>query len=121
MAEHFHGDAQWDDVEALVRDAGRYVRPSEGLRPRVLETARAESRERRAQLRLWQVALVVALWGAISTTSASRWELTAPFSAGLLQMQTDVQPAEGGGAGWNMVESFTDLRRRQAALLSLTR
>ena len=54
-------DAQWDDVEALVRAAGQYVRPSEELRPRLLETARAESRERQAQWRFWQLALAVAL------------------------------------------------------------
>jgi hypothetical protein len=121
MTEPLDHGAEWDDVEALVRAAGGYVRPSEELRPRVLEAARAESSERWAQRRILQVALVVALWGGISTATGGRWEVTAPFSAGLLQVHAELRPAEGRAADWSMVESFTDLRRRQAALLSLTR
>jgi hypothetical protein len=121
MTEPFDHRAEWDDVEALVRAAGSFVCPSEELRPRVLETARAESRERWAQQRIWPVALVVGLLGAISTATGGRRDVAVHFSASVLEVQAEVRQTEGGAAGWSMVDSFTDLRRRQAALLSLTR
>jgi hypothetical protein len=115
----------WDDVEALVRAAGNYVRPSDDLRPRVLETARAECHERWAQQRIWQVALVVALLGVCSTSVRSRMEVAASPSGNALAAGAMVRHAEAGNDGWNndawnTVESFTDLRRRHAALLRLT-
>lgn len=117
---------EWDDVEDLVRQAGGYVRPSDELRPRVIEAARAESSERRAQRRIWQAALALAVWGIISTATAGPLSTDSPFSAGMLHAQAelrqaDMHQAEIGAAGWGMVESFTDLRRRQADLLRLTR
>ena len=110
-------DAEWDEVEALVRAAGGYVRPSEDLRPRLLETARAESRERQAHWRIWQLALAIALLAAVATVFGARPGTAASFSQGALRVQAEVRPAEGGAPGWRIVDSFTDLRRRQAALL----
>jgi hypothetical protein len=110
----------WDDVESLVLAAGNYVRPSDDLRPRVLETARAESHERWAQRRIWQVALVIALLGVFSTSVRGRLEVAAPPSGIALGAGAMARPAEFGNDGWNMVESFTDLRRRHAAMLRLT-
>ena len=121
MTEPLDYSSEWNDVEALMRAAGGYVRPSEELRPRVLETARTEFRERLAQRRIWQVALVVAILGAISIAVGDPRYAGVPFSASVLEVQPDVRQAEGGAAGWSTVEAFTDLRRRQAALLSLTR
>ena len=130
MAEPLDRCEQWDDVEALVRAAGNYVRPSDDLRPRVLETARAESHERWAQRRIWQVALVVALLGVCSPSVRSRLEVAASPSGGALGAGAMARRAESGNdgwnsdgwntVGWNTVESFTDLRRRHAALLRLT-
>jgi len=110
----------WDDVEALVRAAGNYVRPSDDLRPRVLETARAESHQRWAQRRIWQVALVIALLGVCSTLVRSRMEVAASPSGGPLAAGAMSRRVEIGEDGWNIVESFTDLRRRHAAMLRLT-
>jgi hypothetical protein len=117
---------EWDDVEDLVRQAGGYVRPSEEMRPRVIEAARAESRERQAQRRIWQAALALAAWGAISIATAGRFSTNSSFSAGMLHAQAelrqaDAHSAEIGAAGWGMVDSFTNLRRRQAELLRMTR
>jgi hypothetical protein len=92
----------------------------------VLESARAESRERLAQRRIWQVALAIALSGALLAAVTSRG--SAP--AGMLTAQAALRPAdaregvhsaEGGAAGWSIVEAYMELRRRQAALLSLNR
>ena len=120
MIEPLEHDAEWSDMEALVREAGGYVRPSEELRPRVLETARAEAGEHQAQRRIWQAALAIALLGLLSSAASTRWDIASPLPGVLLQAPAERQQA-GGDAGWSMVESFTDLRRRQAALLSLTR
>ena len=130
MAEPLDRCEQWDDVESLVRAAGNYVRPSDDLRPRVLETARAESHERWAHQRIWQVALVVALLGVCSSSVRSRLEVAAPPSGMMLETGAMARRAEAGNdgwntvgwntVGWNTVESFTDLRRRHAAMLRLT-
>ena len=157
-----------DDVEALIRGAGQYVRPSEDLRPRVLESARAQSHARLTERRIWQASLAIALLGAIVTASGP-WDLTFAVPLNTLAIeasavnasavdasavdasavdanavdanavegnsrQTEAGDAQrnstaawtstavwGGDAGWQMVESFSALRRRQAALLRLTR
>lgn len=120
MTEPLDRRQGWDDVEALVRAACNYVRPSDDLRPRVLETARAESHQRWAQRRIWQVALVIALLGVCSTSVRSRMEVAAPPSRMALEAGAMARRAEIGNDGWNVVESFTDLRRRHAAMLRLT-
>ena len=120
MIEPLEQAREWDDVEALVRAAGGYVRPSEELRPRVLEAAGVEASERRALQRIWHVALAIAILGVLTVIGA-RWHAASPFAPSVLQAQAEVQQAGGNSAGWTLVESFTDLRRRQAALLRLTR
>lgn len=131
MAKPLKHHDEWSDVESLIRAAGNYVRPSEELRPRVLESARAEARERLAQRRIWQVALAIALSGALLAAVASRGSSPASFPAGILTAQAALRPAdaregalhsaEGGAAGWSIVEAYVELRRRQAALLGLDR
>lgn len=122
MAKAFHHGNDWSDVESLIRSAGSYVRPSEELRPRVLEAARADSGERKAQRHLWLLAVAVGLLGALVAVISSRSPVQATFSHGMLTAtaaSTDARPAEGGAAGWSIVDAYTELRRRQAALLSL--
>ena len=121
MTEPRDYSPEWTDVEALVRAAGSYIRPSDGLRPRVLEMASIEFREQRAHRRIRRVAIVVFIVGAISMAAAGRWHAANPHSASMLEVHPGTMQAEGGTPGWNTVESFTDLRQRQAALLSLTR
>ena len=50
------------DVEAMIRAAGEYVRASDDLRPRVLEAARLQYRERRARRWIRHAAVLVLLW-----------------------------------------------------------
>ena len=120
MIEPLESGAEFEDVEALVRAAGNYVRPSEELRPRVLESARMEASERKALRRIWQAALALMLFASFSTTISGPWTGGSSFSADLLQVQAEVRAAGTDAAGWSLVDSFTDLRRRQAALLRLT-
>jgi hypothetical protein len=119
MNEPIHQRDDRSNVESLIRAAGSYVRPSEELRPRVLEATRAESGERRARRRIWHVAIAIGLLGTIFAVAGNR--IMPIRSHGVLKVGPEVRTAEGGGAGWSIVEAFTDLRRRQAALLSLNR
>ncbi len=119
MAKRQNLDAGFDDVESLVRAAGNYVRPSDDLRPRVLETARSESRERRNQRRMWQLALVVALLGVFTTAERARWKAAAAAPGILVEAAALVGGDETADSGWGLVDSFTQLRRRHAAMLRL--
>jgi hypothetical protein len=125
MADHLLQGDSLDEIESLVRDAGRFVRPSQDLRPRTLESARAACHERWAQRRLWQLTLVVAIIATLTQSLDDRLEVV-----GLHQGR--FSPAAGHGtsselapapsdAGWTMVDSFTDLRRRQAEMLRLAK
>jgi hypothetical protein len=120
MANWHHRGGQSDDVESLVRAAGTFVRPSEDLRPRVLESARAESREQRARRHLWRLAVVVGLLGVVSTIFGSRLASSGPAANLVLEAAALTRHTQGDDAGWGLVDSFTELRRRQAALLRLT-
>lgn len=116
------------EIEAMVRSAGQYVRASDDLRPRVLETARTQCGERWAQRCIRRVALFVILT-AIFTVSGGR-ELdsaaaprqlalvTADAERSLLRAQADFPV--GGDSGWGVVEAFSELRREQAKVLRRT-
>jgi hypothetical protein len=111
-----------DEVESLLRTAQHYVRPSEDLRPRVLEAARAERGERRTLLWMGQMAAFVALLVGLATSlldlpaaTAVRTPITIQSLAPVLsKVEPTVTHAD---PSWGMVESFTELRRRQAELI----
>jgi hypothetical protein len=112
-----------DDIEALVRLASDYVQPSDDLRPRVLEAARAATQEKRAQRRIARVAAVFLL-AALSVASISGRRSTdaAGYAASFWKgpLYAPVQTAsENNRSGWEMVDSYTELRRHQARLLRL--
>ena len=112
-----------NDIEFLVRAAKDYVRPSDDLRPRVLETARFERRELRLQRRFWQIAAVVLFCGILTHSIRQIPDVAvAPAQEAVL----DAGPVFSSAAGsqtpdpsWEIVESFTQLRHRQAQLLRL--
>jgi hypothetical protein len=99
------------DLEALIRAAGDYVRPSEDLRPRVLEEARVSRTERRAQGWIWQAALAV----VVCVMFVSHWRLQLARDA----ETPDPAPTVGqpDSPGWHAVDRFSSIRRRQATLL----
>lgn len=112
-----------DEIEALVRLAGSYVQPSDDLRPRVLEAARISANEKRAQRRIVRLAAVfllatisvASLAGGRSSDASS---YAAPLWHGSLSAPTP-SASENNRSGWEMVDSFTELRRQQARLLRL--
>jgi hypothetical protein len=118
----------FQEIEATVKAAGSYVRASDDLRPRVLETARMQRGERRAQRSLRRAAF---LFAALTMTSATvRTEFDAPAGihragwlagdAGAPFWDAAEVASHGGNFSWNLVESFTQLRRRQAEAFNLT-
>jgi hypothetical protein len=114
-------DEPSDKVEAMVRAAGGYVGASDDLRPRVLETARVQCSERRAQRCIRQAAVFVVL-SAVLTMSSGRGldsASDAPRFASLVNAESIFLRAESGGGdcGWGMVDAFTELRLQQAKAL----
>jgi hypothetical protein len=121
----------WNDaaneVESLVRAAGDYVRASDDLRPRVLEAARLQHRERRVQVWIRHVAAIVIVLGF--TTAVGRHELgegTVPLrivaAAGFDEFFSPTAAASkrSGDGDWRMFEAFSELRRQQAQVLRLS-
>jgi hypothetical protein len=112
------------EIESLLFAARNYVRPSDDLRPQVLESARAHRREQRLQRRLAQMAAVVLLMITVITVFrqpdvADRARLFLP-TVEAMSAESQAEAARfADHATWETVESFTDLRRRQAQLLRL--
>jgi len=124
MNDMRRGRRQPDELESIIFAARNYVRTTDDLRPRVLETARAEQRDRRLQRRLAQMAALVLLMVTAITVyrqpeSSGRSEAFLPtVEAMSAESQVDAT-RYADHASWETVESFSDLRRRQAQLLRL--
>ena len=122
-AEQFE---QFNEIEAIVRSAGDYVRVSNELRPRVLEMARLSNGERRVRRCIRGIGLVAALliWcvtvsiGRLPTDdNLSRLALiaTTPCSAAASEVSSVTAMRLGR---WSM--GLRNCAVRQAAVLRLT-
>jgi hypothetical protein len=125
VTELIDWDEPMSEVEAMVRAADQYVQVSRDLRPRVLETARTECGERRAQRSIRHLAIVVVLLTVFATPSGRGLEgarypgILAAVDSDQIFSQAESKVARGGDISWAMVEAFTDLRRQQADVLRL--
>ena len=125
---HPHDIADDDDrlaqVEALIRDAADYVRPSRDLRPRALEAARDDRFTRRFSRAMRLTAMAAAIVG-VAVSAAASWEAARrnrhEFSAGAdqqaLDKRAELHAARCGGLGWGLVEAFLDLREERTERL----
>jgi len=112
-----------DEIETLVRSACDYVRASDDLRPRVLEAARVVRGEQRARWRVCQLAVCALMLGLFIAAARRHAEMPATdlqsgSATGRLLSQAPPAAATSDSV-WEMVDSFTDIRRRQAEVLRL--
>ena len=115
-------DLVWmTELESLVRSAGDYVRPSDDLRPRVLENARAVRKERQARRWIGHMAACALVCGllaaALQTPSTVATRESATAALGYRLFWNTQRTIGTNDTSWSMVDSFTELRRRQAELL----
>ena len=126
MNESHNWDEPIDEVEAMVRAAGDYVQASDDLRPRVLESARTQRGEQRAQRCIQRMAVYFVLLTVFSTSGRHSLETAGTRQQSMLaavdsdsifsRAETTVTRGDGD-YGWGMVEAFSELRRRQAEVL----
>lgn len=109
---HPHSDPL-DDLEAILRSAKNYVHPSDDLRPRVLEAARSQRDQRQMLGYMQHAAVVLVLLGGLTSAlygTAGSVDLGA-------SSREQVLTSAAKDWNWGLVDSFTELRRRQAVLL----
>jgi hypothetical protein len=114
------------EIEALIGAAGGYVLPSDDLRPRVLETARTERRERHARRTIRRLAACVVL-AAIGAGAVGQHLRTSAAQSRLNELGADSQTmhdraarraAGAGGFSWGLVDAFSELREDQSEAIS---
>ena len=121
MFEHDAANAEFCDIEEMVRAAGDYLDVSDDLRPQTLERARSRSRQMTTRSWIAIVAVVVVFLTFSAGMFRGRPSSTPPLVAGVtadsdqlyaaaLQKaaQTNVDPS------WSLVDAFCALRQRQA-------
>jgi hypothetical protein len=109
-------------IEHTIRAAGNFIRPSDDLRPRIIEAAKERCRQQRARRRV-AVAVAACVMVALSVVPAlerlvTRSKLNATPSSTELQQQAIHHAAETGvGPNWGLTEAFKQLRKTQAKKL----
>ena len=108
-------------IEAMVRAAGGYVRPSDDLRPSTLEAARRSCKSRRWSYRLCGAAAMVAMLAAFNVPGRFASPMTeTAFGPETVTHEYEVrhQAAKGMGFGfnpaWAWYEAFLELRNKQS-------
>lgn len=112
------GSADWDELAALVRDAGDYVGVSPQLRPRVVEAVSRVLARRRAVYRLGCAAAVSLALTAGLAAIGQRWQpLTPPrgvTSEQLHRWAGERAKSAGVGFEWALADVVTDWRTEMA-------
>ena len=109
-------------VESMIRAAGSFVEPSEDLRPRALEAARENYRNRRARRKLGGVVIFcLSLFGLVTLQApyadVLHSKVTAPSSAEMQQRAIAIGSLPHVGSEWGTAEAFKQLRQYQASWL----
>lgn len=110
------------DLEALLCAAGGYVKPSEDLRPRVIESARAARGERRVRRRLrgFFFTLLLCLLCADVLDGPLKQFAIDPRAPGrivdaedLFRLSESRADHPGNDSAWGLVEAFNEMRQQQ--------
>ena len=124
--EHDHAqrpDENWDALERAIASAGRYVRPSDDLRVRVLDAASDEVGRRRAVGRLMLCSLAASLCVTLGATLVNRLPAPLdPFDMPRVEVQVRMTAATGADRAsspdWELVEVVGRWRSELAARLA---
>jgi hypothetical protein len=122
MTESNPWHEQMDEIELMIRAARDYVHASTDLRPRVLETARAQCGEQRVRRYIRQMAIAIFLFVTFTASNRDRLETETSWitaDSDYLFSRAEAEARRGSDVGWSMVEAFTESRRRQAEVLRL--
>jgi hypothetical protein len=108
-------------VEALIRAAGNYVRPSDDLRPRTLEAARRMRGIRRWNKQIAALAAAVVVLAAcnvpgrfVPTDVASKTANATVMREFQLRQQSAKSAGLNFNPAWDWFEAFWELRHQQA-------
>lgn len=109
-------------LESRIFSAGRYVVPSDELRPKTLEAARDKCSDRQTQHRLVRFAWVMLFCGCLSVPVVGHMEvwrnqLHFPDSSELDLQSMRIAREKGTTPQWGLQEAFTELRSVQATRL----
>ncbi len=106
-------------LERTILAAGQYVRPSQDLRPRIIEAAKEQGGQRRAIRNIGGGLLLMGLLCVIAAPTLNqrteRFEKSRSPSASELQDQAQTIATQAGvGANWGLSEAYAKLRQSQA-------
>lgn len=107
-------------IEALVASAKNYVKPSDNLRPRVMDAARSRRRIVMNSRRILQLSFIVML-GVLMTIPVQQrlevWRQNAftPSTDELQQQAQAYAERSSVGQNWGMVEAYKNLKQQQRA------
>lgn len=123
-AEHNRGDCDARQVEAMISAAGRYIRPSDELRPRTLEAARRACDDRRAEQRLGGFMVAALLLMLIASPTLTylkmvQWN-SVTTAAEINQRARTLATQREIGNHWGLAEAYSQLRTIQADRLGFT-
>ena len=119
MTEDSATQADFGEIEAMVRAAGEYVEVSDDLRPRTLEDATFRGRE--ASNRSWIAILTVVIF--FLAICAGRLASTSPLeglSSGGDQLYSAADKKatqSNANPSWKLADAFSELRQRQLSLI----
>jgi hypothetical protein len=108
-------------IEALIRSAGSYVRPSDDLRPRTLEAARRKRSSRRWNKQIATLAAAVVLLAVfnipgrfVPTDVASKTSQATVMREFELRQKLHKSAGLSFDPAWAWFEAFWELRNQQA-------
>ena len=109
-------------IEAMIRAARHYVQPSDELRPRVMEAAREQCRDRRAEQKLGAFAIAVLVLVIVSSPLFRYVTLiqseTTQRSENEIQSRAEVLAEEPTiGSQFALAEAVSEWRQVQATRL----
>ena len=109
-------------VEAKVRSAGRYVVPSDDLRPKTMEAARDLCSDKKNKHNIWKLLVAIVIAVFVSAPVMERLELwqsrlALPSAEDLNARATKISRDKGIGPNWALMEVFSELQNSRAARL----